>query len=189
MSQLYIENDSVLLENIGRGDAQSFNALYKKHWKTVYNYAYKRLSDHSKAEDITQEIFCTIWINRKTQSINNLPAYLYTAVRNKVLNLLEKEKRFVPVKPLLKMKFTAEQADALALQNEFLSAYEKLIERLPAKRKEIFLQYYELGKTTKEIAKQHALSQKTVQNQLGRATAFLKTSLSHLFLLLLIFWL
>lgn len=189
MPQLYIVTDAVLLENIRQGDANSFNALYKKYWKEIYNNAFKRLGDRSKAEDITQDIFCKIWLNRATLSIDNLPAYFYAAVRNRVLNLFEKEKTFVSVKRLLAKKYTAEQADFLALQNEFLAAYKALVDSLPDKRKAIFHQYYELGKSTEEIAKNLSLSQKTVQNQLGRATSFLKAGLSHLFLLYILFFL
>ncbi len=189
MSQLYIEKDAVLLEKVRRGDTTSFNALYKKYWKEIYDHAFKRLQDHSKAEDITQEIFCKIWLNRTSLSIDNLSAYFYTAVRNKVLNLFEKEKKFVSVKKLLTKKGTVEQADFLVLQNEFLAAYKALVESLPDKRKAIFHQYYELGKSTEEIAKNLSLSQKTVQNQLGRATSFLKAELSHLLVLCIIFFL
>ncbi len=186
MCQLYQKSDSVLLEKIGQGDAPSFNELYKRHWRFVYTQAYTRLCDHSKAEDITQEIFCKIWVKRTDLSINNLQAYLYTAVRNKVLNLFEKEKRFVSVENLLTKTFATENADGKALQEEFLAAYRALVESLPSKRKVIFLQYYEQGRSTEEIADLLGISQKTVQNQLGRATTFLKAGLSHLLVMAVI---
>lgn len=153
MRQLYKE-DAALLNEISEGDVSSFNELYTRHWKFVYNQAYKRLSDHDQAEDITQDIFCKIWVNRASLSITNLPAYFSIAVRNRVFNLFEKEKRFVPVKDLLAGIVASEQADANALKNEFMAAYKSLIESLPAKRKSIFLQYYDLGKSTEEIAAQ-----------------------------------
>ncbi len=186
MQLLYEEQDSVLLEKISQGDAPAFNMLFKKHWQTVYNEAFRRLHDHDKAEDITQEIFCKLWLKRTTLSIKNLRAYLFTAVRNSVLNLFEKEKRFVSIENLLIKTFATENADSRALQNEFLAAYKALVESLPDKRKSIFLQYYEQGRSTEEIAERLGLSQKTVQNQLGRATTFLKAGLSHLLILAVI---
>jgi len=182
-------SDDVLLKNIRKGDEEAFNLLYRKYWKFVYNHAYKRLHSHNKAEDITQGIFCKIWIKRATLHINkDFESYLFIAVRNSVFNLFEKEKRILPVEHLLMKYVAAEHADKLVLQNEFLAAYRALVESLPSKRRKIFVQHYELGKTTAEIAEQLCVSQKTVQNQLGRASTFLKFKFTHFLILVFFFF-
>lgn len=186
--QRYTEDDYLLWEQVREGSAESFNVLYEKYWQVVYEGAMKRLKDYSRAQDITQEVFVTLWIKREELQINNFPAYLHIATRNRVLNLLEKEKRFVPLSRLLEFNRQAygDRADAVALRNEFLEAYKRLIDTLPEQRKKIFRLYYDEGLPTDEIAQRLALSRKTVQNQLGRAVSFLKINLSQLFLLLLL---
>ncbi|MGH2643064.1 MAG: sigma-70 family RNA polymerase sigma factor, partial [Chitinophagaceae bacterium] len=139
------------------------------------------------AQDVTQDIFTNLWLKRHELQIDNLPAYLHTAVRNKVLNLFEKERRYIPLEKLLIENLRmGEQADAVALRNEFMQAYNTLVDALPMQRKRIFQYHFDQGLSTGEIAQRMSLSRKTVQNQLGKAILSVKTKLSHLLFLLMI---
>ncbi len=183
--------DCRLLKKLREDCVESFNTLYDKYWQTVYIGALKRLKNHDQAQDITQDIFASLWLRRSEQQIENLPAYLYSAVRNRVLNVFEREQRYIPIEQLLFDRPHPQNnpADALTLHNELLNRYESLVGCLPSQRKMIFRKYYEEGRSTQEIARQLSLSRKTVQNQLGRAVTFLRTRLSQLFFLLMILWL
>jgi len=181
--------DCRLLEKLREDCVESFNMLYDKYWQTVYINSLKRLKNHDQAQDITQDIFASLWLRRSEQQIENLPAYLYSAVRNRVLNVFEREKRYIPIEQLLFDRPHPQNnpADALTLQNELLNRYQSLVGSLPSQRKMIFRKYYEEGRSTQEIASQLSLSRKTVQNQLCRAVTFLRTRLSQLFFLVMIF--
>lgn len=182
------DQDRLLLQKLREGCVESFNILYDKYWHVVYSGALKRLKDHDQVQDITQDIFAYLWLKKEELQIDNLPAYLHVSVRNRVLNVFEKERRYIPIGELLYdgVHLQSNHADALALQNEFLKIYEALVGSLPDQRKKIFKRYYEEGLSTEEIASQLSLSRKTVQNQLGRAASFLRTRLSQIFLLLII---
>jgi len=175
--------DCRLLEKLREDSIESFNTLYDKYWQTVYVSALKRLKNQHQAQDITQDIFANLWLRREEQQIENLPAYLYSAVRNRVLNVFEREQRYIPIEQLLFARPHPQNnpADTLILQNELQNRYESLVGSLPSQRKMIFRKYYEEGRSTQEIASQLSLSRKTVQNQLGRAASFLRTRLSQLF--------
>ena len=183
--------DCRLLEKLREDCVESFNMLYDKYWQTVYINSLKRLKNHDQAQDITQDIFASLWLRRSEQQIENLPAYLYAAVRNRVLNVFERERRYIPIEQLLFDRPHPQNnpTDALTLQNELLNRYQSLVGSLPSQRKMIFRKYYEEGRSTQEIASQLSLSRKTVQNQLGRAVTFLRTRLSQLFFLVMILWL
>lgn len=191
MPQFYPDINDNLWQQIRAGSAEAFNTLYENYWEMVYSDAFKRLKNHSQAQDITQDIFTALWLKKENLHIENVGAYLHIAVRNRVLNLFEKEKRYVPIEQLLEnnIRLYGDRTDATALRNEFLNAYKDLVNTLPAQRKKIFTLHYDEGLSTDEIASQLQLSRKTIQNQLGRAVSFLKTNLSHLFLLCTIFWL
>lgn len=191
MMPLDQNEECLLLQKLREDCVESFNTLYDKYWQTVYIGALKRLKNHDQAQDITQDIFAGLWLRRAEQQIENLPAYLYAAVRNRVLNVFEREQRYIPIDQLLFDRPHPQNnpADALTLQNELLNRYESLVGSLPSQRKMIFRKYYEEGRSTQEIARQLSLSRKTVQNQLGRAVTFLRTRLSQLFFLLMILWL
>lgn len=183
----YYTDDALLLQQIEQGSKQAFNLLYEKHWGSAYSEAYKRLKDADQAKDVVQEIFTHIWLKKESLHINNLPAYLNIAIRNKVFKVVEKQKNFHPFLDILEdMPSTYLKADDNLLWKEFLISYEALLNSLPPKRQIIFRLHYQNDLPTKDIASQLGVSRKTVQNQLLKAIEKLKVSLLHFFILLII---
>lgn len=180
-------DDALLLQQIENGCKQSFNALYEKHWQKAYTEAYRRLKDSDQAKDIVQEVFTHIWIKKDTLHINNLPAYLNVAIRNKVFKLVEKQKNINPFFDILeRMPATYMQADDNLLWKEFLISYEALLNNLPPKRQIIFRLHFQEDLPTKDIATQLGITRKTVQNQLGKAVEKIKGSLLPLLPLIIL---
>lgn len=182
-------NDRILLQQLEEGSTRAFDQLFEKYWQQAYSSAYKRLKDHEDSKDIVQEIFTHIWINRKTTHIENLPAYLHVAVRNKVIKLINKQK---PVSPFFELLDTASEknlyADSPLLWKEFMKAYEALLKTLPPKRQAIFRLRYEENLSTKTISRQMGINTKTVQNQLGKAVETLKVSLLRILTVIMLFF-
>jgi RNA polymerase sigma-70 factor (ECF subfamily) len=177
-----IYTDSCLLQQVEEGSKQAFDLLFEKHWATAYSNAYKRLRDAEQAKDIVQDIFAHIWLNRKTLHIQNLPAYLSTAIRNRVIKIAAKQKLSHPFFNILESIPGREyNADKELLWKEFYRAYEDLVSTFPAKRQMIFRLRFHNDLSTKDIALQLGLSRKTVQNQLGKAIEQLRATLMHLF--------
>jgi RNA polymerase sigma-70 factor (family 1) len=177
--------DKLLLGQMQEDNAGAFEAIYEKYWDPVYAAALKRLRDADVAQDICQEIFLQVW-QKRHHLIENLPAYLFTAVRNNVLKWMEKEKKYTPIPELLlQVQAHRDQADADLLLQEFMQAYEALVATLTASQQVIFRMRYHQELSTEEIASQLNVSRKTVQNQLGRSVAQLR----EFFLALLVLWL
>lgn len=171
--------DAQLLLALRNNEYMAFNALYERYWPVVYSSAYKRLQDSATAKDITQDIFLQIWNRRNELDIVHLPSYLYTSVKNNVLKWMAKEERYKPIPELLeKWESKRHHPDEGLLYKEFLAVYEKLINQLPPAQREIYLLRYQQDMTTLEIARKLNISRKTVQNQLGKSTSFLRDSLS-----------
>jgi len=179
-------DDNLLLQQIEQGCKHAFNILYEKHWRKAYTEAYKRLKDSDQAKDIVQEIFTHVWLKRENLHINNLPAYLNIAIRNKVFKLVEKQKLIHPFFNILEdMPATYLQTDDNLLWKEFLISYEALLNTLPPKRQIIFRLHFQNDLPTKDIAAQLGITRKTVQNQLGKAIEKLKISLLPFLIILL----
>lgn len=182
--KIYSPEDSVLLVQVTEGDRAAFDILYERHFNVVYNSAYKRLKDADQAADIAQEVFVQLWLRNSKVPIENLSAYLFTLVRNNVFKFMERERRYEPL-PMLyeELEGSNSGADAVLLYQEFLKAFEQLIESLTPQQRIIFKMRYEDDLTAAEIAHQLDLSPKTVRNQLGKALNQLRASFSMLFLL------
>jgi RNA polymerase sigma-70 factor (family 1) len=180
-----VTNDSSLLLQIEQGSSEAFNILYERHWASAYANAYKRLKDADEAKNIVQEIFVNIWV-RRGDRIDNFPAYLNIAVRNRVYKLVEKKKCISPFLDTLENITTINQnADDNILWKEFYKSYEALLTTLPQKRQQIFRLRYHEDQTTKDIAERMGISRKTVQNQLGKAIEQLRLVLFSNFIFII----
>jgi len=179
-----LNNDYLLMLQVGQGNKGAFNLLFEKYWEVAYSTAYKRLRDADQAKDIIQDVFAHIWFNKDTLHINNIPAYLNRAIRNKVIKIAAKQKT---VHPFFNLPEVLAQegngADSPLLQKEFFRSCEALLDTLPPQRQTIFRLRFQDDLPTKEIAGLLGLSRKTVQNQLGKAIQKLRLSMMHLWTL------
>jgi len=184
--QSILTEDRIMLQQLEQGNREAFNMLFEKYWEKSFSEAYKRLKNREDAKDIVQEIFSHLWIKRETTHIENLPAYLHVAIRNKVIKFVSKQKLSHPYFDKLdQLTEKNSDADSNILWKEFYRSYEALLNTLPAKRLEIFRLRFEEDLPTKDISFRLGIKQKTVQNQLGKALDTLKVSLTRVFLLIL----
>lgn len=172
------QEDQLLLSQIKEGSRAAFDVLYGKYKVDIFEEAYKRLQDLDLAKDITQDVFTALWIRAGEAQIENLPGYLYTAVKNNVYRLMQRQDKFVPMSDLLyELDNNANRADANILYQELLKAYEELVASLPDQQRIIYQMRYNENMTPEEIAEKLNLSPKTVRNHLGRALLKLRPSL------------
>jgi len=183
------KSDEELLQQMRQGSEIAFNLLFEKYWEKAYAEAYKRLKNSEDAKDVVQEIFTHLWKNREVNNIQNLPAYLHVAVRNKVIKLVSRQKPLHPFFAALdSIAEKSTQADAGLLWKEFLKHYERMLQSLPPKRQVIFRMRYQDGLSTKDIAEQLGIKRKTIQNQIGKAIDTLKVSLLRCIIFTLLFF-
>jgi RNA polymerase sigma-70 factor (ECF subfamily) len=158
----------------------AFEEVFMAHYKGMYCYACIMLKNEAEAEEITQTIFEKLWEKRDALSIEtSLKAYLYRMVHNDCLNWL-KHKSVV-------LKFQKEKI--YSMKNESYNAEEKILSaqlneqlgnalrELPEQCRTVFqLSRFEELKY-REIAVQLGISEKTVENQMGKALKLLRMKL------------
>lgn len=159
--------DDELLREMRTGSNDAFSEIYNKYWDKTFMQAYDRLKDIKQSQDLTQDIFIRLWERRETLDIQNLPAYLNTAVRNNVFKLVANHKineDFYNIAERLLPYSSA--ADHRLITDELIKAFHSLVESMPPQRKKIFQLRYEQNLKTGAIAQQLNITQKTVQNHL-----------------------
>ena len=175
-------------ECINRKD---FEALFNDHYSRLCAYAYNFLKEQEGSEEIAQEVFFKLWINRTDIKIeSSMESYLYRSVRNACLNLI----KHINVREKYKEHNQEEIEYSEQIDRDPMNASElelkirASIDLLPEQRKKIFiLSRYEQLKY-KEIAEQLGLSVKTVENQMGKALQFLRKELAEYLPLILLFF-
>jgi RNA polymerase sigma-70 factor, ECF subfamily len=58
-------SDDVLLQHVGNGCEECFALLFHRHFRQVFALAFKILRERSEAEDILQEVFLAIFLQRE----------------------------------------------------------------------------------------------------------------------------
>ena len=170
------------------GDKFAFEEIYERFNGLLYIYACKMVSDREDARDIVQEIFVYLWSNPNIQIKTQLSSYLYSAVRYKVFDWLDKNKSRTNY--LQSLKDFAEKGDYVTenyiREREFASLIEKEVSLLPPKMRLIFEMSRQQHLTQKQIAEILQLSDKTVKKQMSNALKDLRLKLTSFLLLAVI---
>lgn len=180
------------LEQLKSDSMQSFEKLYFRYSAKLYNFVLKlSKGDTFMAEELVQRTFIKVWENRS--QINPEKAflsYVFTIAKNMLLNEYQHQTIEFIYREYIKENFAATIDNIeLEVNRNLLDEYiEKLTEKLPEKRREIFILSRRKGLSNKEIAKQLNISESTIETQLSKALAFLKNELRmhYEFILLII---
>jgi RNA polymerase sigma-70 factor (ECF subfamily) len=78
-------DDQELVRAILAGSREHFERLYATYFPRVYRFALKRLGDHGEAEDVTQEVFLTVFQALPSfVGDSSLLVWIFGITRNKV---------------------------------------------------------------------------------------------------------
>jgi RNA polymerase sigma-70 factor (ECF subfamily) len=180
--QLNELNDEALLERFRQGDTSAFETLYTRYWSVLYIQAYRMLEHEQDAQDLVQEIFTSIWTKAGNIEItSSLGAYLYIAVRNRVLNLIAHKRTYRRHLSSLQQFLAATDHSMLnrMTEKEMTAYMENEIAQLPARVREVFELSRKTALTHKEIAAHLQSSQETVKKQISHALRILRHKMSH----------
>ena len=82
----------LLFDAIAAGDEVAFESFFAGWRARVYNLALKWTKSGFAAEEITQDVFISVWTGRKNLSaVKDADTYLYTIVYNKINRYLRRE--------------------------------------------------------------------------------------------------
>jgi RNA polymerase sigma-70 factor (ECF subfamily) len=81
-------SDGDLIQRVGSGDRNAFEALYRRFARPVFGLALRRLGDRGRAEDALQETFTSIWRSASTYRPERGPGapWLYAVARNAIVD-------------------------------------------------------------------------------------------------------
>lgn len=184
-------SDTQLTELLQQGDARAFSIIYDRYWKPIYQTCYNRLRHADQSKDLVQNVFISLWDRREVVQIENLSAYLHTAVKFQILKLAEKSNRIEFLSTFENLINEPVEKNDVVEEREILRLLQLFIDALPEKRRAIFIKRYQQNYTTAEIAGEMGITQKTVLNQLNNAETALRIRLAHLSALSIVagFWL
>jgi len=179
-------SDLDLTHLIRQDDHRAFTAIYERYWKKLLLVAWNHSKDSNNAKDIVHEVFIGLWERRKSVDIQNLSAFLATAVKFSVFKYYQREQQRAE---LARKNYHFSdlcngeaRLDALFLQ-QFING---IVEQMPEKCRLVFRYSREMGLKNKEIADKINITEKGVEANLTRALKILRDELKNYKVLLLL---
>jgi len=171
-----VRTDQDLIQGVKRGDSLAFEEFYKKYFTALCLFANSRIRDPELAREQVQEVFLSVWKNRaKLEIRESAKSYLYRAVLNRIINHFKHKKIEAAYLESIEGDSRATNQAEFDLEEKLF----KLIEDLPARRKEVFVLSRFEGLRYKEIAERMNISLKTVEGQMSQALKFLEENLQE----------
>jgi RNA polymerase sigma-70 factor (ECF subfamily) len=168
-----------LAKQLSLGNTKAYDFLMDTYYKNLCRYAFTLTHDKGKAEDIVQNVFVKIWVNRK--NINShfiIKNYVYKSVYNQFIDQFRKNK------PVIYLEKKYLEALDLVVENDYenLDELTQLVNEeilnLPPKCREIFILNKKDGLTHVEISEYLNISIKTVEGHMTRAFKVLADKLN-----------
>ncbi len=170
-------NEERLLLQISDGNKTAFEELYTMFKDKVYNTAISYLQNIEDAEEVTQDVFLSIFVNAHTFKRNSkVNTWIYSITVNKSLNKLDQRSRKQKSLNKLEDNFSIDfQHPGILLENQEKAAYLfSAINTLLASQKTAFILTYIEGLPQQEVALIMEITVKAVESLLQRAKKNLK---------------
>jgi RNA polymerase sigma-70 factor (ECF subfamily) len=187
----YRNEEHELLAGIANGSEEAFRTLFAKYRHKVYSFSLYFTRSAFIAEDITQEVFLKIWMNRQSMTeIKNMEAWIITVTRNLCFNQLKKTAYEQKVKISLAEKEleSEESTEAYISYKEQRTRIGEAVENLSPAERLVFRLNRDQGMKKEEIARQLKISPNTVKthlvNALKKIRLFFTTHPANIFIFL-----
>ena len=169
-----------LLARLSEGDENAFVSLYDRYKDALAARLLYLLKSDVLAEEALQDLFMKVWSLRTSiDPEKSFQAYLYRIAISLVYDIFRKAKR--------QRRFFHELAAAntgwythveeTIIDHENRGLLDSILQRLPSKRRKIFVACKLEGKSYKEVADEFSISTTTVNDHIQKATQYLKIQL------------
>ncbi|MCR5076621.1 MAG: RNA polymerase sigma-70 factor [Prevotella sp.] len=152
-----------------------FQQRFERYYAAMCRIAYGYLADADDCEDVVQDLFVSVWNHGK----DGLPedqfiAYLKASVRNNCVSFLRRQQRMETVSADARPMLLNGVAEDTRQDRDYGTLLETLLAQMPPKCREVFMMSKVQKMKYKEIATVLDISEKTVENHIGKAIRIIR---------------
>jgi RNA polymerase sigma-70 factor, ECF subfamily len=171
--------DEALFVALKNGDSAALSVLFNRHGRLVYGFALKILANPQEAEDLTQEIFLTLWRKASTNpDCRFFVRYLVTITRWRAIDKLrDRTRQLKLVEKVGKMSNDITPESTPVEQASFTERSQRVnhaMSELPEKQRQVIELAYNQGLSQSEIAAQLDIPLGTVKTNTRQGLLKLK---------------
>lgn len=175
----FSEERSLILRLI-EGDEDAFCELYATYKNRLIYFAMRFFKSREYAEDVFQDAFTVVWQSRRFINPDaSFSSYLYTIMRNRILNQLRNAANEEELKESIlsqALDYTEDTKREVML-NDLKSLISHALQQLTPRQREIFEMSREAQLSHKEIADKLGISVNTVQEHISTSLKLIRTYL------------
>jgi len=180
MSSPYMEKE--LLLQVANGDEAAFGDLFRFWRDKLYFYIERITNSPEKAEDIVQDVFVKLWINRAALcEVGHFNAYLYRMAHNQAISGMRRMAQETII--LSELRRNAIDAGVLVdeelLHKQMQEKIAEIVNKLPPQQRSVYCLSREQGLKQEEIARHLNITVSTVQNHMTQALRTIRKQFSH----------
>lgn len=169
------QEEQIAFNDFLNGDLTAFSRLYKLHIQGMYRYGFCYCGTKQTVEDAIHDVFIYVYDNRKKLlAVEDFRAYLFTSLRNKLINLSKKSKFEVLHTDFssLEGEHTSNTIDEILTKEEndqIKRLVQNLSEYLSFREKEIIYLRFTEGLSHRELAAILKIKEQSAKSLLHRA--------------------
>lgn len=176
-----LHNETELFAKLAIGDEQSFDIIYRHYVKRLFPYVEKLVKVPELAEELVQEIFVQIWINRQAfTNVQHPTAYLFSIANRQALKYLKKvanDERILQ-RITSHIEPSRNETEEQIVLRESVEVIKEAVAQLPDQRRLIWELSRNEGLSHEQIATRLNISKNTVKNQMVHSLRYVREFLS-----------
>lgn len=171
-----------LIARFKQGDQQAFSELYDKYHGKLFRFALSYLKSEEEAEDVVHDLFVKLWDKKdQLREGQNFDAYIFTVSKNHILNRIRNKKVRRNCRDSIQKSVDIHANPTIRQVSgaEYKAIYDKALNLLPDRRKQVYLLSRQEGLSYEEIAAELNISKNTVEVHIVRALKSIRNSLNQ----------
>lgn len=171
--------DKLLLRRFKAGSSDALCRIYRKYADYLLTLATVLLNDHSAAEDVLHDVFCSFIQRRQTIKLKgSLKSYLATCVANLSRDRIRSRNVRSAQDITESIVEKANRPDQSAIQNEQSQKLRTALMQLPFHQREVVIFHLRAGMKFRQIAHMQDTSVNTAKSRYRYGLAKLRTILN-----------
>ena len=176
------KSDYDLIKEFVNGSDIAFNVIARRYQEKVYWHARRMVGNHLDADEIVQQVLLVMFDKLKTFKFqSSLYTWIFRITSTRSLNLIKKRQlqQWISIDKLSETSNTGTDIFSNLEEKDKFEQMQKLLEKIPAKQREVFLfrNFEDLG--YEEIAKITGRSVGTLKANYHHAFKKIKEMMQH----------
>jgi RNA polymerase sigma-70 factor (family 1) len=179
LSALSSYDEKALLARLAAGEEDAFAGLFSHYQAPLAQYIIRFVKSPQLAEDLSQEVFLKIWLQRaKLPELQSFRAFLFIVARNHTINTLEAASRDQAGMGEITRHAMAlrNPTEDTVLNREYQDFLHRTIDSLPPRSREVFRLCREQQLSYEEVAARLGISRNAVKSHMVHSMKVLKAS-------------